>query len=186
MKAESQRLRYETITPSHAPELQEALCDPRVYEFITDHVAPTPDELLQAFHRKASGPPPSRRDETWIDYAVRSMESGVAVGRIEATLLEGHAEVAYLFGPRHWRRGLAFEAMQWLQQLLHAEFGVSDLWATVSAHNTRSLQLLARLGYAQAAPNSWPSRLLTYNPGDQVFHRAVCRSPDVLQDAAPP
>jgi len=41
MNLESQRLQYEKITPTHAVELQEALCDPRVYEFIANHGTPT-------------------------------------------------------------------------------------------------------------------------------------------------
>lgn len=176
MKLESQRLRYEKITSAHAKELQEALCDQKVYEFITDHRAPTPDELFQAFQRKEAGSPPSRSDEIWIDYAVRSMETGIAIGHIEATILQGQAEIAYLFGPQFWGHGFALEAVHWLQQLLYSEFRVTGLWATVSGLNDRSLRLLARLGYDEVAPESWPNRLLTLNRGDCVYHRTISRS----------
>jgi len=169
MQLESQRLQYEKITPAHAAELQEALCDDRVYEFITDHGTPTADALLQVFTRKALGSPPARSDETWLDYAVRSKESGITVGRIEATILEGQAEVAYLLGPRYWGYGFALEAIRWLQQMLESEFGVSEFWATVSPTNVRSLRLLARLGYEEANSALWPIRLLGYNDGDRVF-----------------
>jgi RimJ/RimL family protein N-acetyltransferase len=175
MNLESPRLQYEKIAPAHAAELQEALCDHRVYEFITDHGTPTADELLQVFTRKALGSPPSRSDETWIDYAVRAKESGVTIGRIEATILEGHAEVAYLLGPRYWGYGFALEAMRWLHQVLESEFRVFDFWATVSPSNDRSLRLLARLGYGEAASVIGPIRLLSYNSGDRVFHNSSRR-----------
>src|SRR5664279_889740 len=163
MNLESPRLEYEKIQPAHALELQESLCDHRVYEFITDHGTPTADELLQVFARKALGSPSTRSDETWIDYAVRSKESGVALGRIEATILEGQAGVAYLLDPRYWGCGYASEAMQWLHQALEFQFRVFDFWATVSPTNDRSLRLLARLGYREATSVRWPIRLLTYN-----------------------
>jgi len=169
MNLESQRLQYEKITPTHAVELQEALCDPRVYEFIANHGTPTAADLREVFKRKALGPPPSRSDETWIDYAVRSKASGTTIGRIEATILEGHAEVAYMLGPRYWGQGFALEAMRWLHQLLELEFRVFEFWATVSPHNDRSLRLLARLGYGEAAAVLWPVQLLSYNGGDRVF-----------------
>lgn len=179
MSLRSQRLQYERIEPRHAPELQEALCDPRVYECITGHETPTADDLLQAFTRKAAGAPASRSDEVWIDLAVRSVESGVAMGRIEATILEGQAEIAYLLGARHWGQGHACEAVRWLEHYLKSEFGVTDLWATVSSRNERSLKLLHLLGYAEAPPKSWPEKLVTHQPGDRVFHREVRRVSDV-------
>ena len=149
MNLESPRLQYEKITPAHAAELQEALCDHRVYEFITDHGTPTADELLQVFSRKALGSPPTRSDETWIDYAVRSKESGMTVGRIEATILKGQAEVAYLLGPRYWGYGFALEAMRWLHQMLESEFRVFEFWATVSPNNNRSFTLARSTAYLQ-------------------------------------
>ena len=173
MKLESLRLLYEPIVPTHAQELEDALCDSRVYEFITGHRPPSLEELFQAFTRKAAGSPSTRADEIWIDYAVRSKESGEAIGRVEGTILEGQAEVAYLFGPRHWGSGYAFESMRWLQQLLKSEFNVVDLWATVSEGNSRSIRLLARLGYHEPNAKLWPMRLLTFNEGDRIFYKSL-------------
>ena len=50
----------------------------------------------------------------------------MTVGRIEATILEGQAEVAYLLGPRYWGYGFALEAMRWLHQMLESEFESSN------------------------------------------------------------
>ena len=88
-------------------------------------------------------------------------------------ILEGQAEVAYLFGPRHWGSGYAFESMSWLQQLLKSEFNVVDLWATVSEGNSRSIRLLARLGYHEPNAKLWPMRLLTFNEGDRIFYKSL-------------
>ena len=61
------------------------------------------------------------------------------VGRVEATLYDGRpgeAEVAYVFGPRWWGRGLATEATRWMLDHLHHRYGVSTCWATVDPANS--------------------------------------------------
>jgi len=75
----SERLQYEPIRRSHAAELAPALCDPRVYRFI-NMPCPTPAELQASFISKETGAPPERRDEQWLDYAVRLAESGWRLG----------------------------------------------------------------------------------------------------------
>lgn len=172
MKPESERLLYEPITRQHALELQQALCDPRVYAFIDECCPPTHDELLQSFARKQAGAPAQRAGEVWIDYAVRSRQTGIAMGRVEATILDHKAEVAYLFGASFWGCGYALEAVQWLQQWVAWSYGINDCWATVSAQNARSIRLLGRLGYVESAQAEWPARLLSYGAGDRVFHRS--------------
>ncbi len=172
MKPETERLSYERITKHHAVELRGELCDPRVYEHIDERKAPTPAELMQSFVRKEVGAPSHRSAETWMDFAVRLKTIGKTIGRIEATVLETRAEVAYLFGYRHWGFGYAQEAVQWLQRLLAEEHAVHDLWATVTRDNRLSIALLERLGYVEVPQSRWPARLTSYNEGDCVFHLA--------------
>jgi len=170
MKYESDRLSYERITRHHAVDLRAVLCDPVVYEYIDEREAPSAEELLAAFIRKEGGAPPERGDETWIDLAVLLTRTGEAIGRVEATVIERRAEVAYLLGRAHWGFGFAREAVQWLQQLLAEDYGVRDLWATVMRGNQRSIALLERLGYAEAPQSCWPDVLTSFNEGDRVFH----------------
>jgi hypothetical protein len=168
-QATPDRLRYELIQEHHAAELQRALCDPRVYEFISGP-CPTPSELKLSFARKATGAPTHRPDECWLDYAVRLRDTGKAIGRLEATLIGRRAEVAYLFGTDFWGCGYATDGLAWLHELLAGSFGVVEFWATVAPGNLRSRRLLERAGYEPAAPETWPD-LRSYDPGDCVFHR---------------
>jgi len=163
----SERLSYERILRSHAAELEPILCDPRVYEFI-DCDCPTPADLEESFRRKEAGAPQHRSDEKWLDYAVRLTGSGVAIGLLEATILEERAEVAYLFGPDFWGCGYAAEGLAWLHELIRTNFGIRDFWATAKPGNERSMRLLERSGYREAPSNTWP-RLTSYDPGDRVF-----------------
>jgi RimJ/RimL family protein N-acetyltransferase len=165
------RLCYEPICQQHAAELEHALCDPRVYTFI-DAPCPTVAGLHASFARKEVGAPAQRSDERWLDYAVRHIESGEAIGRLEATIIGRHAEVAYLFGPVFWGRGYATEGLEWLHELLSRSFGVAEFWATVAPSNTRSIRLLERAGYGEAPSETWP-RLTSYDPGDRVFRRSA-------------
>ena len=164
---DSPRLGYEWILRSHAVELEEVLCDPRVYEFI-DCDCPTPAELEESFTRKEAGAPAHRADELWLDIIVRLSASGVVIGQLEATILEGRAEVAYLFGPDFWGHGYATEGLAWLHELIRRNFGIQDFWATVKPWNDRSVRLLERSGYREVPDETWP-RLTSYDPGDRVF-----------------
>jgi RimJ/RimL family protein N-acetyltransferase len=172
----SERLSYVRIRASHASALADALCDPRVYEFI-DMACPTPSELLESFGRKESGAPAARADESWFDYAVYRTADGRFIGRVEATLIGRNAEVAYLFGPAFWGQGYAQESLGWLHSILAEHFGATDFWAAIHPSNRRSIRLVERLGYREAPQLTWP-KLTSYDPGDRVFHSA----PDAKRD----
>ena len=102
-----------------------------------------------------------------MNYAVRLSRTGTLIGRLEATIVEGRAEVAYLFDPQFWGQGYATEAMSAFHDHLQQNEHVSEFWATTAPRNVRSIRLLDRLGYAPA-PEPWP-RLLSYEKGDLVF-----------------
>ena len=163
------RLSYELLRQSHAAELQYALCDPRVYACINAS-CPTPAELEASFARKEAGAPACRSDECWLDYTVRLIGSGVALGRLEASVIGERAELAYLFGPGFWGQGYASEGLVWLHDVLRGSHDVSEFWATVEPANIRSIRLLEGTGYSEAAPGTRP-HITSYNPGDRVFRR---------------
>jgi len=92
----------------------------------------------------------------------------MAIGRLEATVLEKRAEVAYLFGPEFWGHGYGTESLSWLHMFIEETFHILEFWATVRPDNGRSIRLLERLGYVEAAAETWP-QLTSYDPGDRVF-----------------
>jgi RimJ/RimL family protein N-acetyltransferase len=164
------RLRYEPLITEHAQALFPVLADPAVYRYIDDDIPTSVEELSKRFKQMSSGPPVNRTDELWWNYAVRLVESSLLIGRLEATIVQDRAEVAYLFGPAYWGQGYATEAMLWLHRQLQARTSASTFWATVRPENLRSIKLLRRLGYAQVS--EWP-RLLSYDSGDAVYRRSA-------------
>jgi RimJ/RimL family protein N-acetyltransferase len=165
--AESPRLRLETLRPDHAQGLFDALADPRVYEHIRDAPPESVAALTAQFSRWASGPPADCADELWLNVAIRRRDDGCLIGRLQATIVNRQAEVAYLIGPEHWGQGYATEAMAAFQNSIRQNLNVTQFWAITLPQNKRSLALLERLGYQQVSGPLPP--LSSYDDGDLVF-----------------
>ena len=166
MPLDTLRLLFEPLQPGHAGFLFAQLDDPRVYEHIPGNVPANAAALADQFAHMASGPTTNCANERWINFAVRLRADGTLIGRLQATVIAGRAEVAYLLGPNHWGHGYAVEGMTAFQEHLQLAEMVSEYWAATSPHNTRSIRLLERLGYSEC--DSWPA-LRSYDMGDLVF-----------------
>ena len=105
----------------------------------------------------------------WWNFAVLDATGEVGLGRVQATIVDDWAEIAYLFGAQYWGRGFALEATGWLHRQLAADGAARTWWATVAPANERSVRLLGRLGYTPVV-DGWP-KLGSYDPGDLVFRR---------------
>src|SRR5690349_10313093 len=99
------RLHFDALTLHDLDALEELLRNEAVYAFIGG--VPDSGRFRLAATRALAGPPASRAGERWLNFAVRDLDSGELLGRLEATVHDGLAEVAFLFGPRHWGRGAA-------------------------------------------------------------------------------
>jgi RimJ/RimL family protein N-acetyltransferase len=109
--------------------------------------------------------------EVWLNFLVRSAGTGRVLGRLEATLHHGIAEVAFLFDPDAWGRGYATEALLWLHERLQCEEAApTSFWATTVPGNKRCQALLERCGYRRV-PQGWPETLLSWDDGDLVYRR---------------
>jgi RimJ/RimL family protein N-acetyltransferase len=164
------RLAIEPLAAGHADALFAALDHPDVHRFLSIPDVTTTDALRERIARLEASPPPP--GELWWNFAVRLRADGAAgapvIGRLEATTYGAWGEIAYVFGPRWARRGLATEATAWLVGHL-AQHGAAELWAAVHPGNTASQQLLGRLGFTAAERPGRP--LGSYDPGDAVFVR---------------
>lgn len=89
------------------------------------------------------------------------------LGRLEATLHDGLAEVAFLYAPPSWGRGLATDGLRWLHRELRSR-SATALWATTDPENTASAALLTRCGYRRVASDRRPL-LCSFDDGDTVF-----------------
>lgn len=169
---ESDRLIYEKLMESHAAEMTDLLCDPRVYEFVDEGIAPTPEHLVRAFRFREAGPPEHRNTERWLDVVVRLKSTKEPIGRIESTVVENRAEVAYLLGADYWRQGYGSESLTWLEGRTRDKYAVTEFWATVTPGNIASRGLLLKHGYADVSDGEFPT-LKSYNENDWVFFKAA-------------
>jgi RimJ/RimL family protein N-acetyltransferase len=159
------RLTFEALRPDHTDGLFAALADPRVGRYIGGPDFTTMAELRARIDRLLAGP--GNDAETWLNWVV--LLEGTIIGRIEATLHDGVAEIGYVFGPRWWGRGLGSEAVAWLLSELWQQ-GVPEAWASVDPDNEASIRLLRHVGFDEAQPSEVV--LHSYVPGDRVFvHR---------------
>ena len=163
------RLSIEALAAVHADALHHALDDPRVGTHIGGPDVTSSDDTRRRIELLSAGAPPDS-GQTWCNWAV--LLERTVIGRLEATLHDGIAELAYVVGPRWWRRGFATEAASWMVDTLSAH--VASCWATVHPANAASAHLLGRLGFVQEEPDVV---LLSYDPGDLTFVRrraSVC------------
>lgn len=160
------RLVFEPLRVSHLDELAVTLLHPDVYRYIEDEL-PSLSDFKLALSVALAGPPASASGQTWLHYLVRQADTGVMLGRLEATVHDAIAEVAFLFGPSHWGNGYATEGLCWLHAEVERLCNVSDFWATTVPANLECQALLRRCGYASI--NGPTPQLFSFAPGDMVF-----------------
>lgn len=162
----SPRLLIEPLRAEHLPALATQLCQPAVYEHIGG--VPTLEDFILDRERAIRGPGEAARNERWLNFLVRERTSSQMLGRLEATLHNSIAEVAFLFGPSFWGKGFAFEALDWLHTEIQNSHAIKTFWATTVPANTRCQALLLRAGYKQV--HSGAPVLCSFEQGDLVFH----------------
>ena len=160
------RLLIEPITHRDIPELERCLRNDDVYRYIGG--TPSSEDFHLGSVRAIAGPPDSRSAEVWLNFAVRLRRTNELVGRLEATIHDGIAEVAFLFTRHIWGNGFATEGLLWLHAQLESRAEPPALWATSVLENVGSRALLSRCGYLQVLPERLPN-LLTYDEGDVVY-----------------
>jgi RimJ/RimL family protein N-acetyltransferase len=147
-------------------ELASHLCHPDVYEHIGE--VPSLEDFILDRERALRGPSPAASAERWLNFVVREQSTNHVLGRLEATLHDSIAEVAFLFIPRHWGKGFAHESLSWLHAEVKRTYGITSFWATTVPANTRCQSLLLRSGYQRVATGA--PVLYSFETGDLVFH----------------
>ena len=129
------RLVLEPLTEHHADAMYAALSDERVYRHIPDDPPDSPARLAERYRRLADRRSPAG-DQLWLNWAILLKDSGVCLGRVEATVYEdGTAALAYLLGPEHWGAGYATEACTRIVELLFDPYRASTVFAEVETEN---------------------------------------------------
>lgn len=160
------RLIIEQLRIEHLAELATHLRHREVYEHIRG--VPSLEDFILDRERALLGPSRNANAEHWLNYLVRESSNNQMLGRLEATLHDSIAEVAFVFSPLHWGKGFAHEALAWLHAEIKRTHSISSYWATTVPANKRCQALLRRSGY-QLVETDVPV-LYSYDTGDLVFH----------------
>lgn len=145
----TERLRLEPLVEGHAALLFPLLQDERLYHYIPQGPPASLAALAERYRRLQRRRSPAG-DEAWLNWALRLVDSGEYVGRVEATVRPGpdpEALLAYEIGTAFWGRGHAAEACGRVLRLLFEDYAVREVSAQVDTENRRSIRLLERLGF---------------------------------------
>lgn len=160
------RLLIENLRVEHLAELETHLRHPQVYEHIGGLVSF--EDFIRDRENALRGPGAESSSERWLNFLVREQSTKQMVGRLEATLHDSIAEVAFLFDQKQWGKGFASEALAWLHREVQRNYGMVSFWATTAPANARCQALLRRAGYQQV--NVGAPVLYSFEQGDLVFH----------------
>jgi ribosomal-protein-alanine N-acetyltransferase len=142
------RLMIEPLRAAHAPLLFPLLADPRLYTYAPDTTRTSVAALIERFEALERGPAEGE-NEVWLNWLLRRVDSGGAVGTLQATVTPGsHAWIGYTLFGAAWGQGFATEAGAWLVADLPARYALSEIRASVDVRNVKSIALLERLGFA--------------------------------------
>lgn len=145
-------LALEPLRTAHAAELFPLLADPALYEYL-DYGPPPSLEHLQNVYAKLESRRSGDGTQHWLNWAVRETATHRITGFVQATVLESSvAWVAYVFGREYWGAGFARSATSAMLAHLVGDYGCASFLAMVEHDNARSIRLLQRLGFRNAAP----------------------------------
>lgn len=145
------RLILSPLVQSDADEMVVVLADPALHEFIGGQPA-TLDELRLRYAELVLGS--GSAAELWLNWIVRRTSDSVAVGTVQATVLDPDARpsamVAWTIGSPWQRQGYASEAAAGLVQWLIGN-GVTPIVAHVHPDHAASSGVATRIGLRPTA-----------------------------------
>jgi RimJ/RimL family protein N-acetyltransferase len=111
-------LRLDPLEPADAHELAPLLDDPGLHEFIGGE--PLSEPALEARYRRLVRGAPPGSGATWLNWTIRRVADGRAVGTAQATVVDGDATLAWVVASRWQGRGYGSEAaralVSWAEQ----------------------------------------------------------------------
>ena len=134
---ETARIRLRVFTDDDKPAIVRLLTDPDVRRFLG---GPADDSQVEAARVAAVG-------ERWGAFCIADPVTDDVIGGCSFGRWRGVLELSYEVLPEHWGRGLASEAIAAALDWQWANTDDKTVVAVTQSANTRSLDLLHRLGF---------------------------------------
>jgi RimJ/RimL family protein N-acetyltransferase len=137
------RLTLLPLEVEYAEPMAEVLSDPALYTF-TGGEPPSVAALEARYRRQLAGP--GRPDEQWLNWVIKYDDA--LIGYVQATVIDGTAEIAWVIGTTWQGRGFAKEAAQGMVTWLRAQ-RIGRIIAHVHPDHTASAAVAAAVGLAR-------------------------------------
>lgn len=136
------RCKLSPLRENDIPEAIRLLTDPRVREYLGGSV---PEDIAPHRVRGWIYAPDS------IHYAVRHRETNALMGVVDISSHHNgiDKEISYQFLPEYWGKGYVYEVLTWLLDHCKNDLCVETVVSETQSANTRSCNLLKRLGYEE-------------------------------------
>ncbi len=125
-----------------AAEMVNVLADPELYRFTGDS-PPSLEVLEHRYRAQVIGPP--RSEEVWHNWILRLVGPKTAIGFVQATVVGGSAEVAWVVGIAWQGQGYATEGAQAMRDWLAAT-GTTQFMAHIRPDHVASEKVATAIG----------------------------------------
>lgn len=161
---ETERLRLAPMTVNDAAELNELHWPPESDAPVKYGSSPSLEDFRARIRRWEHRRSPDGA-EVWLNWTLRQKHDQSIVGRMQATVTECRADMAWVIGRRHRNRGYATEAGRCIAAWLPEFFDLEEVRATINPDNTVSQRVAANVGLRRSG--EWTG------DGDEVWARRL-------------
>jgi RimJ/RimL family protein N-acetyltransferase len=132
------------VNRSHAPAMFPLLADPELYHF-TGGTPPESREAVESWFSSLETQLSPDGSEQWLTWIVQLNGLAPAIGYVQATVAEGHADVAWLIGADWQGQGYARKAVGLLKAWLE-ENQIKQISAHIHPEHRFSQQVAMSMG----------------------------------------
>jgi RimJ/RimL family protein N-acetyltransferase len=143
----TERLVLTPLRVTDASEMVGVLADTDLYSF-TGANPPDLEEVESRYRAQVIGP--ARQDEAWHNWILRLVRARIAIGFVQATVINDSAEFAWVVGTNWQNQGFATEAAKAMREWLTAE-GVGEFTAHIHPDHAVSRKVATAIGLRATA-----------------------------------
>lgn len=157
------------MTVAHAAQLHALLWTLDSDAPVEDGSPPSLEDLQARIRRWERRRSPDGA-EIWLNWTLRLKHDQTAVGRMQATVTDQWADMAWVIGRRFRTQGYATEAARCIAAWLLGFFSLDEIRAEIHPDNTASQRVATKLGMRSTGKRT--------SDGEEVWALRLCPSPD--------